>query len=54
MKIKHNLGLTFPTEDEERTRIPHNLGLDFPNETIHDLETQETLAQRRDINLPFF
>jgi len=52
MKIKHNLGLTFPTEDEERTRIPHNLGLDFPNETIHDLETQETLAQRRDINLP--
>lgn len=49
MKIKHNLGLTFPTEDEERTRIPHNLGLDFPNETIHDLET---LAQHRDINLP--
>ena len=52
MKIKHNLGLTFPTEDEERTRIPHNLGLDFPNETIHDLKTQEALAQHRDINLP--
>jgi len=44
MTIKHNLGLTFPTEDEEITRIPHNLGLDFPNETIHELDTKERLT----------
>ena len=46
-----NLAFTMGVEDTPVVSA-EGLAFDMPNETIHDLETQETLAQRRGINLP--
>jgi len=51
MAVTNNLAFTMDVE-EAPTVSSEGLAFDMPNETIHDLETQETLAQRRDINLP--
>ena len=52
MANTNNLAFTMDIVEDKPVVSTEGLAFDMPNETIHDLETQETLAQRRDINLP--
>ena len=52
MANANNLDFTMDIVEDKPVVSTEGLAFDMPNETIHDLETQETLAQRRDINLP--